>query len=188
MTHFLACASGRACPARASRRGDWLHDRRHGFSLIEMLCVMGLLTVLGGIMVVLLRETLAIDHLQDENLDRMVASNSLADQFRADVAGADSVSPALHEFRTSPATLILRMPSGAHVVYSWREQKLSRIVFADKKAEQYLPVDATRTDVEFYRSERNPKLVTMRLNARRRDTPAPGQALAITAALGGDWR
>ena len=157
---------------------------RRGFTLVEMLAVMFMLAVLGGIMAMLLKETMELERMQTEGFDKILQHNALADQFRADVGQAESAPVKWGDYQAGSRTLILQMPKGGHVVYFWKDDNLKRILGEDKKVtERLLPTGDS--PVEFFA---NPKLIRMRLPSLRRGSPLPGQTLEFVAALGGDLR
>jgi type II secretory pathway pseudopilin PulG len=162
---------------------------RRGYFLVEMLCVMILLTVVGGLLVVLLRETLLLKAAQAEFDQRMSAQRELADLFRADVARAAKAPGQWRYYRAGPRTLILENWDSGHVLYLWQEGQLERRVFADgKDSTRVVLVGGERLGVEFDRAGPAPRLVSLRLLTLRGESPLPGQTLTIAAALGGDWR
>jgi prepilin-type N-terminal cleavage/methylation domain-containing protein len=160
--------------------------KRPGFSLVELLCVMAVLAILGGILILLLHETLGVERAQAEGFERILQSNALADQFRADVAQAETAPQSWEEFKAGPQTLILAMKKDAHVIYLWKEAMLQRRAYAGIKLtnERTLPLNS-RTTVEFVRAD---GLIRLRLQLLRGGKALPGQALDFAAALGGDWR
>jgi type II secretory pathway pseudopilin PulG len=162
---------------------------RRGYTLVEMACVMILLTVVGGLLVVLLRETLLLKAAQAEADRQLAAQRVLADLFRADVAREANAPRRWRYYRADPRTLILENPDGGHVLYLWQEGRLERRVFADgQDSGSVVPIDGERVGVEFDRAGPAPRLVSLRLVTLRGARPLPGQTVTITAALGGDWR
>jgi prepilin-type N-terminal cleavage/methylation domain-containing protein len=162
---------------------------RKGFTLIEMVCVIILLAVLAGVMAVFLRETLEIERLQAEGFDKILQNNALADQFRADVAQAVGAPPEWQRYQAGPATLILRMPSGGHVVYLPDEESLERRAVENGQLSlRRLPIGGQHVKVEFDRAIADSKLIRLRVYTLHKGSPLSGQALEIAAALGGDWR
>jgi prepilin-type N-terminal cleavage/methylation domain-containing protein len=162
---------------------------RRGFTLVEMLCVMMLLTVTLMVMALLLRETMRVERIQSTGFDRILQSKTLADLFRRDVALAEKEEQAWNGFKADDATLILRMKYEDHVVYRWEEGQLSRRMFQAGKAEQtaMVPLDSDNVEVQFLHatSKQTIRLRLHRLRDGKRDT---GHALEFAAALGGDWR
>jgi prepilin-type N-terminal cleavage/methylation domain-containing protein len=159
---------------------------RRGFTLLEMVCVMILLVVVGGIMVLLLKETLDVESVQAEGYHKILRNNALADQFRADVAGAEAAPEAWGKYKSDARTLILRSRNG-HVVYLQQaETWLRRSLTENGASERALPVDGEDARVEF--AHAGPGLIRMRLFRMRGEEPLPGQTLNVDAALGGDRR
>ena len=99
---------------------------RHGFTLLELLCVMALLSVLGVVFGILLKQTLDVERAQAAGFNRLLQNKALADQFRADVARADKAPDAWQQHAANAQTLILQMKEGDHVVYAWRKGELIR--------------------------------------------------------------
>jgi prepilin-type N-terminal cleavage/methylation domain-containing protein len=162
---------------------------RRGFTLVEMTCVMILLTVVFGFIIVLLRETLLLKFAHAESSQRRLAQSALADRFRADVARAEKTPRQWRYYKAGPHTLILENRDGSHILYLWQEDRLERRVFGDEKdSAQNMPVGGERVGVEFVRDGAAPRLVSLRLLTLRGESPLPGQTLTIAAALGGDWR
>jgi prepilin-type N-terminal cleavage/methylation domain-containing protein len=172
-----------------TRRQRGTHRKaRRGFTLIEMLVVLALLTILTGILVLLLKETLQIERSQARGFDKVLQNNALADQFRADVAQAENTSKEWQTFKADRRTLILQMPDGNHVVYVQQGDTLLRRAFENgKESVRTLPLGSD-VDVEFAGDGDNLNLIRMRMHVLREGSPLPGQALEIAAALGGDWR
>jgi prepilin-type N-terminal cleavage/methylation domain-containing protein len=162
---------------------------RRGFSLIEMLCVMVLLVLLGGFVAVMLGQLFAAERSQSEFHERMRAHVAVADEFRADVARAEKAPAEWRDHKAGPQKLILEMPNGEHIVYLWLGGRLERRPFAGgKETARVLPGGGEGVGVEFVRDGPQPGLVRMRLLTLRGGSPVPGQALGIAAALAGDRR
>ena len=161
---------------------------RRGFSLIEVMCVMVLIAVLGSALAIIMNETLLAERLQAQSYERLQQSRALADQFRADVALAVTAPQKWRDHEAGPDTLILKMKNNDHVLYRWRDGALKRLVTEDDEdTERTLPV-GNQTSVEFVRHGADSKVLRVRLNTVRAGKTASGQALEIAAALGGDWR
>jgi prepilin-type N-terminal cleavage/methylation domain-containing protein len=162
--------------------------KRRGFTLVELLCVMACLAVLGTALVLIMNHILLAERLQAQGYDRIQQSRALADQFRFDVARAEKPLDRWDEFDAGPTTLILAMKSGEHTVYQWRDGALKRLVTDNGETTERampLPIGA---EVEFIAMDADSKLARLRLHIVRNGKIAPGQALEIAAALGGDWR
>jgi hypothetical protein len=154
-----------------------------------MVCVIILLTVVGGLLVILLRETLALKAAQAKSDQQMSVQRALADLFRADVARAEKAPRQWRYYRAGPRTLILENRDGSRVLYLWQDGRLERRVFADgKDSTRVVPVGDERAGVEFDCAGSASRLVSLRLLAMRGESPLPGQTVTIAAALGGDWR
>ena len=185
--------------------------KRRGYTLIELLCVFSLLGVLGLVMAVLLREVIRVEGTQTQGFDRLLQSQTLADQFRADVADAQSAPQAWEQFKADAHTLILQRQNGERIIYRWQAGQMQRLTYEDRAmpklgpcveavlgtaavptvergaiAERTLPVGGKQIGIEFVRAGGN--VLRLRLLTMRNGNPAPGQTLEIAAALGGDWR
>jgi prepilin-type N-terminal cleavage/methylation domain-containing protein len=168
---------------------------QHGFVLIEMLCVILLVSVLTGVLALMIKEALHAGRAQAAGFDRTLAINALADVFRSDVAQADDAPESWQQYKADKATLILRMPHGVHVIYVWQDGSLLRRAIEDgKTSERQVDVgDSQQTadrqvDMAFIRETANGKLVRLRLQTMHGGDPLDGQTLTIAAALGGDHR
>jgi prepilin-type N-terminal cleavage/methylation domain-containing protein len=160
---------------------------RAGFSLIEMLCVMVLILVLGAVLAMLFKETLEVEKIQTSGFDRLLQTKMLADQFRSDVARAESVLPEWQDRKADAETLILRMKDKRHIVYAWKEGKLTRAAHVDgEKDEQPLPV-GRNVEVEFVQPGKE-AVARLRLHLVRDEQRVAGQSLEMAAAVGGDLR
>lgn len=160
-------------------------SRRPGFTLIEMCMVMAALALLSGVAAVALVGALRLQRSSADALDRMSAWRDLADQFRADVAGATAVPERRGDDVAGPACLLLTLGAEDQVVYRVEGERLVR--------EEYVGGARHRREVargkgltafEFERADGG-RLVTLRLftlgaDGRRRP------AVAFAAALGGD--
>ncbi|HYT91610.1 MAG TPA: type II secretion system protein [Gemmataceae bacterium] len=161
---------------------------RRGYSLLEMLCVMVLLAIVGGGLTLLLMESLAVQRAQNESYDRLVQHHALADVFRADVASAEKAPEEWQQYTATSETLILQLKNGAHVVYIWCGEELERRVCdGEEESSRMLPV-GEGVGVEFTRDGSGRELVRLRLLTLRSGNPLPGQTLEIAAAVEGDWR
>jgi hypothetical protein len=172
---------------RTRPHGNGPVARRAGFSLIEILTVMWALSVALVLGAVLLVAAMKTDQVAATTLRGLAWRAELADQFRADVAGADAAPDRLGEFARGPSCLILRRPDGSHVIYRWLDGQLERIVrTADGETRRPLPVGPQDPAVEFDRTGGRPPLVTLRFaeSAARRGAPR----VEVTAVLGGDLR
>jgi prepilin-type N-terminal cleavage/methylation domain-containing protein len=160
--------------------------RRRGFSLVELLCVMALLAVVGLILALLLRQTLDAERTQSDSFNQMLLRNALADQFRGDVSRADKQLDTWREFGAGADTLILHMPDDKHIVYRWQDGELERMTFTgDKETKRTVPLGHKELKVEIDASQR---LARLRLRALHLGKVLPGRTTEITAALGGDAR
>ncbi len=162
--------------------------KRPGFTLIEMLCVMLLIVVMGTAFARLLRQTLEIEQLQGAGFDKAVHVHALADQFRADVAGATRAPERWQNYEANAQTLVLQTPGG-HIVYAVNESGLERQWSERGKTTiQTIPSVESNFAVEFVRAAENPQLIEMRLRFLGKGHAIAEPTLEIAAALGGDER
>jgi len=162
--------------------------KRAGFTLLEMLAVMFVMSIAFGFGGTILLAALRIDQAGAATLRLMAWRTEFADQFRADVARADAAPERLGELTGGPTCLILHRPDGAHVVYQWHDDgRLERLVrAADGDTRRTLPVGASNVSVEFSRGDGMRPLMTLRLV----ETPpsASARRVEVTALMGGDLR
>lgn len=160
-----------------------IRANRPAFTLVELLCVIGLLGVIGLVLALMLKETIDLERAQSASFDAMLQRNALADQFRADVALAEKTLPAWDGYKSGPDILILEASKDRHVVYTWHEGTLTRSERVGKEdQERTLPI-AGDTAVEF---DRTGKLVRLKLIHTPAGKAAPGRTVEIAAALAGD--
>jgi prepilin-type N-terminal cleavage/methylation domain-containing protein len=159
--------------------------KRRGFTLVELLCVMAMLAVIGLVMALLLRETLDVERMQTAGFDQMLQRNALADQFRADVAQAEKVLAEWRDYKGGADTLILQKSKDSHVVYRWNEGSLQRKSFeGQQEVERTLQVGGKDVRVEFI--DADSKLVRLRLRTMRDGKAVSGRTVEIAAAVKGD--
>jgi prepilin-type N-terminal cleavage/methylation domain-containing protein len=162
---------------------------RCGFSLLEMMCVMLLLTVLIASTGWILSVALEAEGLQRGRFDSMLQQQALVDRFREDVADAVDAADAYQDVKSGPTILILTMKGDERIIYSWREGKLERsAIAAGQKTVQDLPVGDENIKVEFVREENERSLVRMRFVSTRDGEVLAGVTQEFAAALGGTWR
>jgi prepilin-type N-terminal cleavage/methylation domain-containing protein len=184
--------------------------RRSGFTLIEMLCVMALLVLLGFGLAVLFREVFLVQRSQSQGFDKVLQTSTLADQFRRDVAQAQAAPAEWQDIKADANTLILEPKTGDRIVYRWHAGELHRLTFTERKpftpspvnaaavgialapvagnppaTDRTLPTVGPHIGVEFVRAA---NVIRLRLHTLKAGQPVPGQSLEITAALAGDWR
>jgi type II secretory pathway component PulJ len=95
------------------------HAQRRGYSLVEMVLVIGSLSIILSLCGMLLHTLLRLDRSGRESLTAASALNRLARQFRNDVRAADSASPRRDGFELS-------RPGGPRVVYHPEGNRLVR--------------------------------------------------------------
>jgi prepilin-type N-terminal cleavage/methylation domain-containing protein len=162
-------------------------DRRSGFTLIEMVCVlatMSLLMLFGTSLIVTVIKTGGVG---DKTSDRVHQRSELAKQFRGDVAGAKIAPVKADGLEAGPALLLLSMPNGSTVIYRWNEDGLMRIERnKDKETTHRIPFDTRNTQLEFTRPTAGSRLISLRIT----QTPSKGQVniTDLSATIGGDSR
>ncbi len=168
--------------AKASSRG-----RRWGFSLIEMVVVMAALALLMTLVTLTLAGIISSEKLTAGVTQRLMRQQALADQFRADVAGASAGLASWKDWTAGPDCLILRQPGGRHVVYLWRGERLQRLEHQGRDfTARPLPLGSENMTVEFPDNEPGRPLRTLRLLEKRGRVTT--WQTEIAAALGGDLR
>ncbi len=164
-------------------------QRRSGFTLVELLVVIGVLAILGGILAVLLKLTLETEHAQTVSFDRLLQISRLADEFRDDVAKAENTLANWQDLQADERTLILSLKNQTQIVYQWKDGSLWRSVFAaDELSERVVQIDAKDVRIDFVHLVGGEKLVRLRLHRTREGQDLADQALELAAAIGGDQR
>lgn len=160
--------------------------RRGGFTLIELVAVMGGLAMLTLVVGAVLYAMLQLFHADETAGRRLSAQGDVADRFRADVAQAAAAPDALEAQQAGPHCLILRRADDTHVIYRWDGKQLERTEQDSESASQPLALGVEQAAVEFVRSERQ---VTLRITeSRGTGSVRRERTLAVSAALGGDLR
>jgi len=163
--------------------------RRHrgGFTLIEMLVVMGALSVCLFLGTTLIVTTFKADRVGLVATNRVGERLELARQFRDDVSRAEAAPDQIGDAKAGPTCLILRLPDKTAVVYRWADDKLERTTrLDDQETKQLLPSGTAGTQVAFVRPKDAPGVVTLRVTVTKERGPAV--ASDVTAALGGNLR
>ena len=163
------------------------HNRRGGFTLIEIVAVLAGLSVLLVISCVILvgifrlHESSAASH---QNLSR---HEVFADQFRDDVAHAESAPASLDKFQAGPNCLILSVHGSSPIVYfeeggEWKRRS------GPKNEIVNLHPGPEGTRLEFSRSGPANRVVTVHISRPHSPSAMHRNPLEISAALGGDMR
>src|SRR5439155_12693540 len=138
---------------------------------------------------------LRLEKSSEQALDRLRTRQTLADQFRADVAQA-AEAPERWKQDVAGSSCLILAGENRHVVYRWKDQRLLRFEsVGEKTQERDVPVgfgpnwqpgpSGGPPAVIFDRSSVGGRLLTLRLfNIRENGGKVP--LLEITAALGGD--
>jgi prepilin-type N-terminal cleavage/methylation domain-containing protein len=160
--------------------------RRPGFTLIELLVVMWVMTIIMAMSISFILALLRTHETDGTVFRRIAAQTTLAERFRADVAAAEAAPPEAAEEHAGRDCLILRRPGGSLVVYRLVEGELQR---SEGPEQQLLPLGSERATVEFERSGKDGRLITLRWVERRGlEGATVRHAQEFTAALGGDLR
>ena len=93
-----------------------------GYSLVEVLACIALCVVLFPAASKAYTSVTRLHAAENAALDRVVAFNDLERAFRAAVARAEAVAPAVGTFKTDAGTVVLRMPGGAYTVFTVDEK------------------------------------------------------------------
>jgi hypothetical protein len=169
-----------ALRARLGRR-----RRRPAFTLIEILVIMTALTFALGLLVVVLGGALKIEQASTAAVARLETQRDLADQFRADVAGAAAAPGRWQDEVAGPACVVLRLGKDRHIVYRREGEHLVRLEYTGDQPRRRDFRLGSATEVEFGRPAAGGRLLTLRLISVRRDGGRAPSA-EIAAALGGD--
>jgi hypothetical protein len=162
---------------------------RKGFSLLEMVVVIGTLQILMALIAGTLWAMVRIERKAGSDFQRTLVQGALADQFRSDVAAAVAAPNQSDGGAAGPRCLILRTPDGGEVVYRWDIERLERAVTAGTRTwRQYLPLGVEEGVVEFARAD-DGRVIILRLTEWHGEKSLRRQRLVeISAALGGDRR
>ncbi|MBI3406989.1 MAG: type II secretion system protein [Planctomycetes bacterium] len=163
-------------------------NMRKGFTLIEMsaiLTVIGVLMVFGVTMIMGTMRT----HTADAELfDRVYLQSALAELFRDDVASAEAAPAQAGDFAADGQCLILRHPESGLIVYRVAADRLVRLEKgAGKELEQTYRLDKDQASVEFQRSGKDNRLITLRLTEHH-DDDRVRRVIEFSAALGGNLK
>jgi type II secretory pathway pseudopilin PulG len=161
---------------------------RRGFTLTEIVVViwgLGICLLIGGALIV---TTMKANRAGEAAMNRLSVREALANQFRADVARAETAPERLGDLTAGPACLLLQTPRGSSVVYCWQDDKLERIDRDGDGREmlQRVPVGPTVTAIEFIRSGGKAALITLRISEV--SGRGPTRRAELSAALGGEQR
>ena len=177
-------------PTAFAQRSTLNAQRSPGFSLLELVMVMTMLSVLLLVIAATLWGAVRIERADSAAFQRMTIQSRLADQFREDAGFAVSAPLELGELTASPTCLILKMADNRHVTYQWKDDRLKRSETAgDGRFDRGLPTGGEHVSVMFARSGRDGGVVTMRLiESRGRGRSRRDHPVEISAALGCDLR
>lgn len=160
------------------------HPTRRGFTLLEMVAILGIMTVVLLIGTGLIAAVLRVDALGATTHQRLVWRATAADQFRRDVARATAAPARIGDRAAGPDTLLLATADGS-VVYRFADGELRRTEKrGDAETTRVVPL-APGITVEFSRTAGDRPLVTMTVVEPTKRGPARTD---VSAALGGDLR
>src|SRR5687767_9415692 len=129
-----------------------------------MVAIMSVLAVCLLLGVALIVASQKADGVAAGALNRQAERTALAEQFRRDVAGAETAPDQLGELTAGPTTLILALPGGTRVVYAWDKGVLQRTErVGGRDASRPVPVGAASARVEFVRTA-DGRVVTLRIH------------------------
>ena len=117
-----------------TQKSRWKRSR--GFTLIEMVLVIGGVTVVLGLVAGLLHILLRLDRYGRNYLNDSMAISRLGEQLRSDVRRASDAAASPND---SPATakLVLTAPSDPTVTYTWEGSILKREETSDGKPTRF---------------------------------------------------
>src|SRR5438309_2160512 len=101
-------------------------NHRAGFTLIEILLVMSLLSIALMLSVATILGAFRIEEATSASLRRQVLLVTMADRFRADVAGSVAAPRSFQNLSSGAACLILRRSDGRHIAYRSGGEGLER--------------------------------------------------------------
>ena len=165
-----------------------VRESRRAFTLLEVVAVIWALSVvllLGGVALLganrIQKAASAADH---QNTLRGI----VADQFREDVALADSNPEAVGPLKAGPSCLILRLADRRYVVYRAEAGGLERAALSTADAAPYwVPLGGEGMAVAFARTGPDKRLQTLTIQEPVGSGPRK-RTTEIMAALGGDLR
>jgi hypothetical protein len=153
---------------------------------METTVLMAALALTAGLLAVALRGALALERASAGTLERLGTQRALADQFRADVAGAADAPERWQDEEAGPTCLILALGADRHVVYRWEAERLVRLEFAGEDVHRReVPPGKGTAAVAFERSGEGGRLIALRLFTVGKDGLLQ-PSVEIAAALGGD--
>lgn len=130
---------------------------RGGFTLIEMLTVVAILSVTSFLVVHIVIKSMELNRLAMGQLTQIITQGRLATRFRTDVAAASGRLDAVGEYVAGTRTLILDYspgnsppPSAPQVVWQWDGSRLWRTAFdEDSPARVVVAPEQRYQDVSF---------------------------------------
>jgi hypothetical protein len=163
-------------------------DRREAFSLMEILSVLGAMSLVLLLGVTTLLGAIKMERTASASYHRQTLRSLLADQFREDVASAVAAPDEADDIKASSHCLILQRTDGTHVCYRWEAGRLERSesfrLGARRHSVSLGPGCAT---VEFVTTGEERRVLTLRLSEPIGSGTRQRWA-EVSAALGGDLR
>ncbi len=162
---------------------------RRGFTLLEMATVMTMAGLLLWLGMLTLQGALKTERAAAAAHDRLLAVSGLADQFRADVAGAIAAPERWENHKAGPTCLVLETAKHEPIVYRYEKGRLKRSMRAHngRTFEQEWDRPAW-ADVSFVRAGDKGSLITLELRPKKVAAHDADRLLSVCAALGGDLR
>lgn len=159
-----------------------MRRRRAGFTLLELSVVLwavGVCMVAAG---AILMTALRADQAGQATVNRLSGRAALAEQFRADVSGAESAPDELDDLAAGPACLLLQMPGGARIAYRWENGSLERIErgMDARELRRTLPVGPKGTSIEFIRTAGKSGVIILQIAEPSKEGPVKRTQLAAT--------
>jgi prepilin-type N-terminal cleavage/methylation domain-containing protein len=157
---------------------------RRGFTLLELLLVMTVLSITLSFAGVLVLAAMRVDQMSAETMHRLTRSTQLADIFRDDVANSVSAPDSLGDYRRGPTCLILQQPGDRSAVYQFKDGMIERIArTSDGETRRPIALGPMEATVEF---DGDGAIIILRITERHRGMP--GLRTEIKATLGGDMK
>jgi type II secretory pathway component PulJ len=162
-------------------------SRHSGFTLIEIIAVMAGLGVLLVFSSVIMVGLFKVHQASAASQLQLVRHETFADQFRDDVAYADSAPATLDKYNAGPTCLILTRRGSAPVVYFEEAGEWKRR-YGPRGQIFRLHPGPEGTRLQFARSGAGSRLVSVRISLPQLPPARRREPLEISAALGGDVR
>lgn len=155
---------------------------RRGFSLLELLLVMAVLTIALNFSAVLILSAMRVDQMSAETMHRMTRLTQLADLFRDDVAAAVAARETWGQYQRGPTCAILQGPGDQWVVYQFKNGMIERVArTSEGESRRPIALGPAEATVEF---DKAGAVLILRITEQHKGMA--GLSTEIKAALGGD--